>query len=135
MLDYVMASPFLKKKLSLLKILSLEGSALLQLGVKVPLYPENNKVLAQGDLTLENNKATVNHELAHFAIEDLTGQLMFDQTGVTNSSLAARAFGYPLSINILSMQEPIPATTITFGGKCTVDSLKKPIQITFAVFD
>lgn len=51
MINYVMASP-LRKKLTLLKMLSIKGSALLDLSVQVPLYPENDDVLAKGNLNL-----------------------------------------------------------------------------------
>ncbi|OEH46907.1 hypothetical protein lpari_02109 [Legionella parisiensis] len=47
-------------------MLSIKGSALLDLSVQVPLYPENDDVLATGNVTFKNNTIKVNHELARF---------------------------------------------------------------------
>lgn len=128
MINYVMASP-LRKKLTLLKMLSIKGSALLDLSVQVPLYPENDDVLAKGNLTFKNNTITVNHELAHFPVQNLSGELMFNETGITDSYLFAAILGHPMNIKIQSIKTPVPATTITLNGKCTVDSLKNQFKL------
>ncbi len=130
MMNYVMASP-LRKKLSLLKMLSIKGSALLDLNVQVPLYPENDDVLAKGNLTFKNNTITVNHELGQFAVQNLSGGLMFNETGITDSYLFASILGHPMSIKIQSVKLPKPATTIAIKGKCTVDSLKNQFKLPF----
>lgn len=131
MLRYVLASP-LNKKLSLLRMVSLQGGALLNLKVQVPLHPGDDKILAQGDVRFKNNRVTVKHELGHFVLEDFLGLLKFDETGVIDSSLTANAWGYPLNIKIQSIKQPEPATTIALDGKFTIDSLKK--QFNSSVF-
>lgn len=128
MMNYVMASP-LRKKLSLLKMLSVKGSALLDLSVQVPLYPENDEVLAKGNVTFKNNTITVNHELGQFAVRNVSGGLMFNETGVIDSYLFASILGHPMNIKIQSVKLPKPATTIAIKGKCTVDSLKSQFKL------
>ncbi len=128
MMNYVMASP-LKKKLSLLKMLSVKGSALLDLSVQVPLYPENDEVLAKGNVAFKNNTITVNHELGQFAVRNVSGGLMFNETGIIDSYLFANILGHPMNIKIQSVKDPKPATTIAITGKCTVDSLKNQFKL------
>ncbi|KTD67445.1 transmembrane protein [Legionella steelei] len=128
MMNYVMASP-LRKKLSLLKMLSVKGTALVKLSVQVPLYPENDDVLAKGNVTLKKNTLLVNYELAQFAARNLSGTLMFDEAGVTDSYLFADILGHPMNIKIQSVKLPKPATTIAINGKCSVDSLKNQFKL------
>lgn len=128
MMNYVLASP-LKHKLSLLKMLSIKGSALLNLSVLVPLYPENDEVLAKGNVAFKKNTIMVNYELAQFAVRNLSGQLMFNETGVTDSYLFADILGHPMNIKIQSAKLPNPATTIAINGKCSVDSLKNQFKL------
>jgi uncharacterized protein YhdP len=128
MINYIMASP-LKAKLSLLKMLSIKGTALLNLNVQAPLYPENDDVLAKGDLTFKHNTIIVNHELGNLAARDLAGNLAFDETGVIDSSLRANILGHSMEIKIKSVKSPKPATTIAIDGKCSVDSLKNQFKL------
>ncbi|MGL5742239.1 MAG: YhdP family protein [Legionella sp.] len=128
MINYVMASP-LKQKLSLLQMLFIKNSALLNLNVQVPLYPENDEVLAQGNVMFQNNAVTVKHEAGNFVAKDLSGELRFNETGVTDSFLSANLFQHLMNIKIQSVKTPKPATVIAFKGKCTVDSLKNQFKL------
>lgn len=128
MMNYVLASP-LKGKLSTLKMLSIKGLLLLNLRLEIPLYPENDENLAKGDLTLKNNTILVKHQLSEFPLEEVSGDLSFDEHGVTHSALVASAFGYPLNIKIQSVKEPKPVTTILVDGECTVESLKNHFKL------
>ncbi|STY29088.1 transmembrane protein [Legionella wadsworthii] len=128
MMNYVMASP-LRKKLSLLNMLSAKGSGLLNLSVTVPLYPENDEILARGNLTLKNNTITVNHAIGKLAVNDVAGGLMFNETGITDSSLSAKILGHPMNIKVQSVKEPKPATTIAVNGTCTIESLKNQFKL------
>ncbi len=123
MLNYVLGSP-LKKKLALLKQLSAKGTALLNLYVEVPLYPENDTVLAKGDLTFNKNSILVNHNFVKFNTENVTGKLFFTEEGVSDSTLEASVLGHPLNIKVKSVKTPISATTIAVDGHWTIDSIK-----------
>ncbi len=123
MLNFVIASP-LKKQLNKLKMLVLKGIFLLDLKIEVPLYPENDDNLVQGTLHLKNNEIEIKHHLFSLPIEDVTGYLAFNETGVTESTLAGTAFDYPLDIKIHSEKTPQPITRIDVNGECTIDSLK-----------
>lgn len=123
MVNYVMASP-LKKKLSLLEELNTKGTGLLNLSLQIPLYPENDDILAKGDLTLKNNTILVNHEFVKFTIDEVDGAVFFNEDGVSDSSLTASALGHPINIKIQSIKTPTPATTIAVDGRWTADSLK-----------
>ncbi|MFG0172301.1 YhdP family protein [Legionella pneumophila] len=124
MLNFVMNSP-LKKKLSALKILLIKGMLSLNLRLEIPLYPENDDNLARGELTFENNIINIKHQMGDFSVRDVTGNLLFNEKGIQDSALTARAFGYPLNIKIQSEKSPQPLTAISIEGECTVESLKK----------
>lgn len=94
MLNFVMNSP-LKKKLSALKILLIKGMLSLNLRLEIPLYPENDDNLARGELTFENNIINIKHQMGDFSVRDVTGNLLFNEKGIQDSALTARAFGYP----------------------------------------
>lgn len=128
MVNYVMASP-LKTKLEPLHQLSIQGSAGLNLTIEVPLYPENDKVLAKGDLTFDNNSIKVKHKLVNFTLEEVSGQLFFNEDGVSDSSLTAIALDHPVTIKIKSVKTPKPATTIAVDGNWSVPSLKNQFNL------
>lgn len=123
MVNYVMSSP-LKSKLALLKQLAIEGSAQLNLNLEVPLYPENDKVLAKGDLTFKDNAIMVKYDVVKFGLKGVNGELFFTDDGVSDSSLVANSMGHPLNIKIQSVKTPRPATSIAVDGTWTVDSMK-----------
>ncbi|WP_415073207.1 YhdP family protein [Legionella sp.] len=128
MVNYVMASP-LKQKLDLLKQLTIKSSAQLNLNIQVPLYPENDKILAKGDLTFNDNTILVKHEFVNFALNEVVGKLFFNEEGVNDSALTAFALGHQLNIKVQSVKTPIAATTITADGVWTVDSLKSQFDL------
>jgi len=128
MVNYVMSSP-LKQKLELLKQLAIKGSATLNLNIEVPLYPENDTILAKGDRIFQENTILVNHDFVKFALDDVNGQLFFNEDGVSDSVLTASALGHDLAIKVQSIKKPTPATIITADGKWTVDSLRNKFNI------
>ncbi len=123
MLNFVLASP-LKEKLSKLKMLTLKGLMLLNLRIEVPLYPENDTNLVQGDVTLKDNKALIKHQAGDFSVDEISGALSFNEQGVTHSALTASILGYPINIKVESTDLPKPATTVSLEAQCTVESLK-----------
>ncbi|RUR10535.1 YhdP family protein [Legionella sp. km772] len=128
MLNFVINSP-LKEKLAKLKMLALKGAFLLDLHIEVPLYPENDDNLVKGQITLKNNGIRIKHNMVDIPIEDVSGNLSFDETGVKGSTLVGTAFDYPLNIKIQSSKTPQATTLISIIGECTVESLKTKINL------
>lgn len=128
MMNFVMSSP-LKEKLNTLNRLASEGLVLLNLRLEIPLYPENITNLVRGDLTFENNTIFVKHQVGALKVDDLKGDLSFDEEGITHSALTASAFGLPLNIKIQSVKTPQPETSVLVEGECSVDSLKNQLNI------
>ncbi len=133
MMNFVMASP-LKEKLSTLNMLSMKGLALLNLQVQADLYPESDDVLVKGDLTFKNNTAIVTHHVGAVTLEDLTGDLSFDEKGISQSALTASAFGYPLDIKIQSVKTDKPYTNVFIKAECTLESIKSRFNLPILSF-
>jgi len=122
-LTYVMTTP-LKKRLSALNRLKMQGLISLDLKAEAPLYPENDDVLVLGDMTFSNNQVEVNHSLTDVTLEDLNGNLQFDQDGILDSNMKATLMQYPVSLLMQSIRKPIPYVQVKIKGKTTVDVLK-----------
>ena len=126
--DYVFATP-LRHHLSKLKKLDLKGPVDLDLNLELPLYPENNDVLARGVLTLNNNEATFHHALHDVKLSNLSGSLQFDDKGVTNSELQATLLGDPVAMHIQSVRQSQPYTEIKIEGDTTIDTLREKFDL------
>lgn len=124
MLQFVLSSP-LKAKLSKLSKLVMQGEGLLNLRLQIPLYPQNDQVLAKGILSFKQNSLKLKHGAGEFAIHHLNGELSFNESGVSESSLLGLAFGYPIRIKIQSEKKPEPLTSVQIDGECAVEFLKK----------
>jgi uncharacterized protein (TIGR02099 family) len=127
-LSYILSSP-LRKKLSTLSMLSMQGDFNLDLQLEVPLYPENDEVLTLGKIKLHNNKVDINYSLNTAQLDNLNGSLQFDQKGVQGSNLQARFMDYPIDLSIQTLSKPTPSTQITMSGKVTIDSLRKQFNL------
>ncbi len=108
---YIFATP-LRKKLAKLKKLDIQGPLGFDFNLEVPLYPENDDILAKGTLTFANNKAIFHHALNDVELNHISGSLGFDEHGVTESELKARLLGDPVAMHIQSMRKPQPYTAI-----------------------
>lgn len=126
--SYIFASP-LQKHLSKLKKLDIEGPLVFDLNLEVPLYPENDEVLARGSLAFDDNQAIFHHALNDVEFNHLTGLLTFDEHGVTDSELKTRLLGDPVAMYIQSIRKPQPYTAIKIMGETTIDVLRKKFDL------
>lgn len=126
-LRYVLATP-LSKKLSALAMLQIKGMVDLDLKIEAPLYPENDDVLALGDLSFQRNQLIVKHGAGHLALDDLSGSLQFDQQGVLDSNLNAMLMDYPVRLLIQSVRNASPYTEVKIKGKIAIDTLRSKLN-------
>lgn len=129
-LEYILASP-LAQKLILLKALQLSGNLNIDLHLEVPLYPENDEVLALGDLQLQDDQLLLNHIIKDLTLNHLYGNLQFNQAGIVRSVLSAQIATDPIHFAIRSIKEPIPSTEIKFDAQTSVQGLKKQFNLPF----
>ena len=129
-LTYVLASP-LAVKLPLLKLFAIQGMLDLDLKLEAPLYPQNDKILTQGNLIFNDNTIDVNHRLSQFEIEKVRGSLAFDQEGVSDSQLKAKLLGSPVTIEIQSLPKPKSGTQIQVRGKLKMDEMRSKLNNSF----
>ncbi len=125
---YVFATP-LRSHLLKLKKLDIKGPVDLDLSLDVPLYPENEEVLARGAITLHNNDATFHHALHDVPLNNLSGSLQFDEQGVMDSELKARLLGDPVAMHIRSVRQPQPFTEVSIEGDTTIDILREKFDL------
>ncbi|HHF7345898.1 TPA: YhdP family protein [Legionella feeleii] len=126
--SYILSSP-LNKKLSVLNMLKMKGPLELDLQLEAPLYPENDDVLALGDLAFINNTVDVHHTLDDVQLNKLNGTLQFDQQGILDSDLKAIIMGYPVAILIKSIRHPEPYTEVRIKGKTTMDVVRSKFNL------
>lgn len=124
---YIMASP-LHKKLSALNLLKMRGAMALDLRLEVPLYPENDEILALGDIQFNDNRIDVHHSLNDIQLTEVNGTLQFDQEGVLDSNLNAQVFNNPVSLLIQSVRDPNPRTEVKIKGKTSISILQNQIK-------
>lgn len=125
---YILASP-LKKKLTALHMLHMQGGMALDLRLEVPLYPENDEVLALGDISFTNNSIHVQHSLSDINLDEVNGTLQFDQEGVLDSSLNALVFNNPVTLLIQSVRDPKPRTEVKIKGKTSIAVLQNHLSL------
>ncbi|KTC65506.1 transmembrane protein (plasmid) [Legionella adelaidensis] len=131
-LNYVTHSP-LNKILSRLQTLSMDGLLNLDLKLEIPLYPENDKLLAKGSVTFNDNNVVVHHPINDIPVTNINGILLFDQDGVTNSALEAVLMGDPVSLHVRSVRNnPQPYTELQILGNTTIEVLKN--KFNFPIF-
>lgn len=131
--SYVFATP-LRSHLARLKTLDIKGPLALDLNLEIPLYPENDDVLARGIIALNNNTVTFHHALNDVQLSHLSGSLQFDEHGVTDSALNARLSGEPVAMHINSVRQPQPYTMIHIDGQTTIDILRKKLELPILSF-
>ncbi|KTC84187.1 transmembrane protein [Legionella brunensis] len=127
-LAYVRSSP-LKKKLSALNIIQMKGPIELDLQLEAPLYPENDEILALGDIVFNNNNVNVHHALDNVELKNLKGTLQFDQQGVLDSNLQAKLLGNPVSLLIKSIHGPSPSTEVRLKGQTNISVLQGKFKL------
>ncbi len=124
LLAYVLKTP-LKEKLSRLKALDLSGLLGLDIKVEVPLYPENDDILTQGEIKLENNQALFKLGSVDLSFDNLIGQINFNEKGVSDGALTAMLTGLPVNMHIQSIEKPKHALQITLNGDTSIDALSQ----------
>jgi uncharacterized protein (TIGR02099 family) len=125
--DYVKSSP-LKKVLAELDDVKLQGNMSLNLDLEIPLYPENTLNLAQGNIVFQNNEVLLKR-WGNLKLDNLNGKLSFNQEGVKLSKLSADAYGFPLTVSIVSKKDPKKMTQVSIDGDFTINTLKKKIKL------
>ncbi|KTD15399.1 transmembrane protein [Legionella hackeliae] len=127
-LAYVRASP-LNKKLSALNILQMKGPVAVDLQLEAPLYPENDDILALGDIVFNKNNVQVHHAIDDVELKNLSGTLQFDQDSVLDSHLQALLLGNPVTILIKSVKGPSPSTEVRVKGQTNISVLRDKFKL------
>ena len=128
---YVMASP-LKPKLAALNRLQMQGPLSLDLRLEAPLYPENDDVLALGEITFKHNQVKINHAFGGIELKALNGSLQFDQEGILDSRMQTSIDNNPAAVYIKSIRDAQPRTEVRIKAKTTVAVLRDKFNL--AVF-
>ncbi len=120
---FVLNSP-LKVNLKAFQNMELSGPGIFGISIQIPLYPQNNKNLVNGEaIFLDNDlilKKWWNLDFQHFK-----GKVVYDQEGILHSEFNASLLGYPLHLNMKTVKKPFPATIADVKAKLGIDALKK----------
>lgn len=131
--NYVKNSP-LNKRLAKLHMLTMDGDLNLDLQFEIPLYPENDKVLANGQLRFNDNRVNANYMMQKLQLDSVSGHLLFDELGIVKSNLKAALLGDPLNIQIQSVRSRKPFTRINVSGHTPVELIKERLEIPLMSF-
>lgn len=124
---YINHSP-LRSRLSFINTMDIEGSLGLLLDLKIPLPPENN-VLVEGELTLDNNVVSLQHPIYAIKLEQVSGPLKFNESGIQDGNIQAMFWGAPLTIRAQSPKGSKANTQLQITGKTSVATLSQHLDI------
>ncbi|MCR9192269.1 MAG: TIGR02099 family protein [Gammaproteobacteria bacterium] len=122
--EYVFHSP-LRQRLTRWKGLDIKRTLGLELNLEVPLYPESDHVYAKGALNFKNNPVSVQMVDNPASFEAVTGQLQFNEFGLTAGGLDGLLEGRPFVMRVQPLAGPKAGTELRFEGEATVDYLKE----------
>lgn len=128
LLHYILHSP-LGARLSRLKSLDLHGLLALDIQLEIPLYPENDTVLTQGEIEFEHNQARLKLGSTGLILDNLDGRLSFNEKGLEKSKFSAVFAGSPMSVQVQPVQQPNPALQVTFQGGATMETLQQMLRL------
>lgn len=126
-LNYIKASP-LNKKLHSLNMLTMKGPLSLDLQLEVPLYPQNDTILAAGEMQFKEDEVIVHHSMDEIQLEKLNGHLSFNEKGVLDSDLQGFLLNSPVAMKIRSVHTATPYTEVKTKGKVTIETLNKKFK-------
>lgn len=127
---FIRHSP-LDKKVAVLKKMQIKGPLDLQLKLAVPLYPENDTVLAEGKVRFHDNDMVLNLLPKPLAVNGLEGLLLFNEKGIAESHIKALVFNNPMSIGLSSIHDKNPRTELALQGRASIAALKKIVPWSF----
>lgn len=127
-LVWINATP-LRDKLKSLDMLKVKGPIDVDLNIEAPLYPENDDILALGDIRFHDNTVDVSHDVGSLQLNDLSGILHFNHTGILQSSLTALFMDAPVRLLLQSVNQPVPSTEINVQGKIEMESLQRKLNL------
>ncbi len=130
---YILATP-LASHLSRLSMLDMQGDLGVDVRLEVPLYSENDDVLARGTIAFNNNLLTIHHAVTDIELRNLSGMLDFDEHGVTDSALTAVLLDDPVSMHVQSFSKPHPYTEVRVEGNTTINLLKTKLNLPIFTF-
>lgn len=128
LIHYALATPLLPK-LSALKLIHMKGNLDVDLQIEAPLYPEDDQILGQGNITFADNDVFIRHALHDLTFQKLNGTMQVSEKGIQETNLSAELLAHPVSINIQTVEKPVAATVVKVAGNTTVDTLSSILNM------
>lgn len=127
MKNYIYATP-LKDRLARWKNIDIDDQFWVDLNLDIPLYPENNHVVASGEMVFSENPVIFNLSETKVRVTDVSGSLKFNEYGLTNGKLRGGLDGFPITLQARSIITPTDRTEINIAGEASLDYLQKIIK-------
>ncbi len=121
-LSYIKSSP-LHERLSKLDALLIKQPAKLTLALDFPFYAGEDKLTLQGKVEFQKNSLFLRDISSRYGLEEMAGDLKFDEHGVLESRLSARLFDEPVSLWIRSNHGADPHLSIDLNGHLSTTGL------------
>ncbi len=126
--NYMSASP-LSQRFERWKRMDITDSLGLDLRLEVPLYPESDHIYARGAVTFDDNQVILHHARSDITVDKLSGELKFDESGITQSDLQGSLAGDPIAIHIQSIRKPTSYIEVNLDGSTSIHFLQKKFPL------
>lgn len=122
--SYIYATP-LKNRLVRWRNIDINEEFWLDIQLDIPLYPENDHVASLGEMVFSENPVTLKFAKNNIKVKEVSGNLKFNEYGLTGGSLTGLLDGSPLSMHARAMIEPQERTVLAINGEASMDLLRK----------
>lgn len=122
--SYIFATP-LKSRFTRWKNINIEDSYWVDIKLDIPLYPENDHVAAAGEIVFSENPVRVNFAKNSILVKDVTGNLKFNEYGLTDGDITGLVDKSPLALHARAMIDPQEKTMLAINGETTIETLRK----------
>ncbi len=122
--SYIFATP-LKSRFSRWKNINIADDYWLDIKLDIPLYAENDHVSAVGEIVFSENPVVIEFASNKVLVKDVSGNLKFNEYGLTDGGLNGFVDKSPLALNVRAMIEPEEKTLLAIQGETTMKTLRK----------
>lgn len=122
--SYIFATP-LKSRFARWESINIADPYWVDIKLDIPLYADNDHISAIGEMVFSENPVRIDFLKNHILVKDVSGNLKFNEYGLTDGELKGFVDQSPLSLHARAMIEPQEKTMLAIQGETSIETLKK----------